>query len=182
MIFTAPSGAGKTTIVGHLLKKYSQLAFSISATTRSPRKGEIHGKDYYFLSLEEWNERVEKGDFLEWEEVYPNQYYGTLKSEVERLWDLGKIVIFDVEVKGAANIKKHYGEQALAVFVKPPSIEVLLERLKGRKTETPENVKKRMDRAILELTYEDNFDAILLNDKLELALQNAENILKKHIV
>ncbi len=182
LIFAAPSGAGKTTIVNHLLEKYEQLAFSISATTRSPRAGEIHGKNYYFLSLEEWQKRVESNDFLEWEEVYKQQYYGTLKSEVERLWAAGKVVIFDVDVKGALNIKKYYGEKALSIFVKPPSIEVLLERLSGRGTESAENIAKRAKKSTFELSFENKFDLVLLNDVLSKTLSKAEQIVEEFLL
>ena len=180
-IFTAPSGAGKTTIVKHLLQKYEGLAFSVSATTRQPRAHETHGKDYYFLSVEEWHQRIENGEFLEWEEVYENQYYGTLKSEVERLWALGKAVVFDIEVKGATNIKKYYGEQACAIFVKPPSPEILFERLRNRKTESEDSLRKRIARAAEELTYENTFDIVLLNDILEETLEQAEKIIEKYL-
>lgn len=179
IVFTAPSGAGKTTIVKHLLSKYDKLDFSVSATTRSPRPHEVHGKDYYFLSLEEWQQKVEEDDFLEWEEVYENQYYGSLKSEVERLWRLGKYVVFDMDVKGATNIKKIYGDRAVTVFVKPPSPEILFARLRNRQTEDEESLRKRIARAAEELTYEKTFDIVLLNDDLEICLRQAESVLEK---
>ena len=179
IVFTAPSGAGKTTIVKHLLSKYDKLAFSVSATTRVARQHEVHGKDYYFFSLEEWQQKVEEGDFLEWEEVYENQYYGSLKSEVERLWSLGKYVVFDMDVKGATNIKDIYGDKAITVFVKPPSPEILFSRLRNRQTEDEESLKKRIARATEELTYENTFDIVLLNDDLETCLRKAENIIDK---
>ncbi|MFK7947327.1 MAG: guanylate kinase [Saprospiraceae bacterium] len=179
IVFTAPSGAGKTTIVKHLLSKYDNLVFSVSATTRAARQHEIHGKDYYFLSLEEWQQKVEEDDFLEWEEVYENQYYGSLKSEVERLWSIGKYVVFDMDVKGATNIKKIYGDKAITVFVKPPSPEILFTRLRNRQTEDEESLRKRIARATEELTYEDTFDIVLLNDDLEVCLHKAESILEK---
>lgn len=181
IIFTAPSGAGKTTIVRHLLKKYDELDFSVSATNRAKRPHEEDGKDYYFLSTEEFEKRVEADDFLEWEEVYDQQYYGTLISEVERIWTNGKTVIFDIEVKGATNIKKRYPENSLAVFIKPPSPEILFERLRNRKTETPESLRKRIARATLELTYENKFDAVLVNDDLETAFADAEKIIENYI-
>lgn len=180
--FTAPSGAGKTTIVKHLLSKYDELAFSVSATTRAARPHEVHGKDYYFLSLEEWQQKIEEGDFLEWEEVYENQYYGSLKSEVERLWSIGKYVIFDMDVKGATNIKKIYGEKAITVFVKPPSSEILFTRLRNRQTESEESLRKRIARAAEELTYESTFDIVLLNDDLEVCLTKAEQIVEKIVL
>ncbi len=176
IIFTAPSGAGKTTIVRHLLKEIDSLAFSVSATSRPKRDHEIDGEHYYFLNPAEFRKRIENGDFLEWEEVYTGQYYGTLKSEIQRLWNEGKHIIFDIDVKGAANIKQNYPEGSLAVFVKPPSADILFERLQNRGTETPESYRKRVKRATLELTYEDKFDAVLLNDDLEKALVEAEKI------
>lgn len=176
IIFTAPSGAGKTTIVKHLLKVREDLAFSISACTRSQRYGEVNGLDYYFLSVEEFKRKVSAGDFVEYEEVYENQYYGTLKSEIERLKSLGKNVIFDIDVKGAVNIKKFYGDEALTVFVSPPSPEVLFERLKSRKTEDEESLRKRIARARIELGYENKFDVTLINNDLETALNDAEMI------
>lgn len=180
--FTAPSGAGKTTIVRHLLKTYDELAFSVSATTRAARSHEVHGKDYYFLSLEEWNQKIKEDDFLEWEEVYENQYYGTLKSEITRLWNLGKHVVFDIDVKGAMNIKKEYGDAAITVFVKPPSAEILFNRLRNRKTETAASLKKRIARATEELTYESKCDLVLLNDDLKECLQHSENLIEKHLL
>lgn len=178
IIFTAPSGAGKTTIVRHLLGKYDRLAFSVSATSRQKRAHEVHGKDYYFLSLEDWKTKISVGDFLEWEEVYTNQYYGTLKSEITRLSALGKCVVFDIDVKGAMNIKETYGEDAVVIFVKPPSREVLFQRLKGRETEDEESLRKRINRAAEELTYESKCDIVLLNDDLNEALENAEKIIE----
>ncbi|MFT6148630.1 MAG: guanylate kinase [Saprospiraceae bacterium] len=179
IVFTAPSGAGKTTIVRHLLAKYKELAFSVSATTRAARSHELQGKDYYFLSLKEWNQKIKEGDFLEWEEVYTEQYYGTLKSEIERLWGLGKHVLFDIDVKGATNIKKVYGDKAVTIFVKPPSPEILFSRLRNRQTEDEASLKKRIARAAEELTYEKNFDVVLLNDDLNACLQSAAQIIEK---
>jgi guanylate kinase len=176
IIVTAPSGAGKTTIVRHLLKTYDALAFSVSATNRAKRAHETDGVDYYFLSTEAFQQRITEGAFLEYEEVYDAQYYGTLRSEVERLWALGKCIIFDVDVKGALNIQKSFPDESLSVFIKPPSKKILLERLKNRKTETPESLKKRIDRATEELTYEKRFDKVIKNDILEEALAKAEKI------
>lgn len=167
VIVSAPSGAGKTSIVKFLLEKMPQLAFSISATSRPKRANEQHGKDYYFLAVEEFKKKLEGGDFLEWQEVYPNQFYGTLKSEVERLWGEGKIVIFDVDVLGGLNIKKIFGEKALSVFIQPPTVEELKNRLCGRGTETPESLKKRLDKAEYELSFAPQFDLIVVNDVLE---------------
>jgi guanylate kinase len=176
IIVTAPSGAGKTTIVHHLLKTFPELAFSVSATNRARRAHEQDGVDYYFLPTDVFQRLVTEGAFLEYEEVYDKQYYGTLKKEVERLWALGKGIIFDVDVRGAANIKRAYPEESLAIFIKPPSKEILMERLRNRKTETPESLKKRISRAELELTYEQSFDKVVVNDVLEQAFLDAENM------
>jgi guanylate kinase len=178
IIVTAPSGAGKTTIVHHLLKTYDTLAFSVSATNRARRAHEIDKVDYYFLSTTEFRRRVSNGDFLEYEEVYDDQFYGTLRSECERLWDLGKCVVFDVDVKGALNIKRAYPDESLAIFIQPPSEEVLFERLRNRKTETPESLKKRIARATEELTFAHKFDAIIVNDQLKQALSEAEQLVE----
>ena len=181
LIFTAPSGAGKTTIVRHLLGKYQQLAFSVSATTREKRPHEEDGRDYYFLSKTEFRRRIQEKEFVEWEEVYEDQFYGTLVSEVERIWAMGQHIIFDIDVRGAVNIKKRYGDQALAVFIKPPSPEVLFERLRSRKTESAKSLRRRIARARYELNYEDRFDRTLVNDQLEVALADAEAIVKEFI-
>lgn len=181
IIFTAPSGAGKTTIVKHLLKVRDDLAFSISACTRSQRYGEVNGLDYYFLSVAKFKKRVADGDFVEWEEVYENQFYGTLKPEVDRLTQMGKNVIFDIDVKGAVNIKNFYGDKALTIFVSPPSPEILFKRLKGRKTEDEESLKKRLARAREELTYERKFDVTLINNELETALSEAEYLVNTFV-
>jgi len=180
-IFTAPSGAGKTTIVRHLLKTYDFLDFSISATTREKRDHEVDGKDYYFLSPEEFRKRVAGGEFIEWEEVYENQYYGTLKSEVDRVWALGKHIVFDIEVKGATNIKNLYGDQCQAIFIKPPSLEILIQRLIDRQTESDASLKKRIARVKKEMTYQDTFDAVLVNDLLSVALKEAEFMIETFI-
>ena len=181
ILITAPSGAGKTTIVRHLLSKYDALDFSVSATTRDARPGEKDGEDYYFLSHEEFKSKIAANDFVEWEEVYANQFYGTLKSEVERIWKLGKHIIFDIEVNGARNIQKVYPKDTLSIFIQPPSEPELLNRLRGRKTEDEASLKKRMSRSVKELTYANYFDLILVNDVLEDALANAENILEAYL-
>jgi guanylate kinase len=175
IIFSAPSGAGKTTIVRHLLNIPSlKLSFSVSATSRPIRGKEENGKDYYFLSASDFMTRVKNGDFLEWEEVYTDQYYGTLKSEIHRIWESGYNVIFDVDVVGGLNLKKIFGNNALAIFVQPPSIEVLNFRLRNRSTETPEKIAMRIEKAAQEMKFANQFDYILINDKLEEALQQAE--------
>jgi guanylate kinase len=176
VIFSAPSGAGKTTIVHHLLKCNLNLAFSISACSRKQRVNEIHAKDYYFLSVEEFKSKIASNDFLEWEEVYTDNFYGTLKSEIDRIWSQGKHVIFDVDVVGGLNLKKHFAQRALAVFVMPPDIKTLEERLKLRSTETPESIARRMGKADQELQFANKFDYILLNDNMDKALKEAEKI------
>jgi guanylate kinase len=176
LILTAPSGAGKTTIVRHLLERFADLSFSVSATTRPPRPGEVHGVDYYFLSTEEFLRRVAAGDFVEYEEVYPGRYYGTLREEVERIWAAGKAVAFDIEVKGATNIKRHYPDNSLAVFVAPPSPEVLFQRLRDRSTEDADSLRVRMARAAEELSYGNSFDRVLVNDDLPTCLREAEEL------
>jgi len=175
---TAPSGAGKTTIARHLLSTFDELAFSVSATTREKRAHETDGKDYYFLTKEEFERRIKNDEFVEWEEVYEGQFYGTLKSEIERILAIGKYVIFDIDVKGATSIKRVYGDDAMVVFIKPPSPEVLFERLRNRKTESQKSLEKRIARAKRELTYEDKFDKVLMNDDLDIALRDAEQLIK----
>lgn len=181
IIFTAPSGAGKTTIVKHLLKQRDDLAFSISACTRPQRYGEINGLDYYFLSTEEFRRRVTANDFLEWEEVYEGQYYGTLRSEIERLWAEGKHVIFDIDVKGAHNIQRQYPKNSLTIFVKTRTPDVLFQRLRDRRTEDEESLRRRLGRAKEELSYENKFDVALVNDDLDAALQQAELLVNEFI-
>ena len=166
IIFSAPSGSGKTTVVKHLLAKYEFLEFSVSATTRKQRPGEVDGKDYYFFTEEEFREKLNEGAFLEHEEVYKGLYYGTLKSEVERIWAKGHIVIFDVDVVGGIHIKQFYGDQALAVFLRPPSIEILHERLLKRETEVEHQLKERIEKAHKELQFESRFDVVIVNDQL----------------
>jgi guanylate kinase len=178
IIFSAPSGSGKTTIVHHLLKKNFNLEFSISATSRAPRHTETHGKDYYFLSNEEFKSRVANDEFLEWEEVYAGCCYGTLRSEVERITSQGKNVIFDVDVVGGSNIKQQFGDEALAIFVQAPSIEELEKRLVARSTDTPEVIQKRVDKAAYELTFREKFDTVIVNDDLEKAFAEAEATLE----
>ncbi len=181
LVFSSPSGAGKTTIVHHLLKRFPSLAFSVSATTRPQRPHETHGKDYYFLTPEAFRKKIDEDAFVEWEEVYENTYYGTLRSEVERLLGEGRHVVFDVDVKGALNIKKQFGDRALAVFVMPPSVEELEKRLRHRSTDPEESIRERVAKAKIEMSYADKFDVILVNDILEETLRKAEEIVKKFI-
>lgn len=182
IIFSAPSGSGKSTIVQHLLSlEKLNLAFSISATSRAPRVKEQHGKEYYFLSIDEFKERIALGDFLEWEEVYAGNFYGTLKTEVERLWSLGKAVVFDIDVVGGLRIKEQFPDQSLAIFVKPPSIEELEKRLRNRQTESEDKIKMRLDKASQELAQAEKFDVIIENDDLQKALQEAENVVSNFL-
>jgi guanylate kinase len=181
IIFSAPSGAGKTTIVKHLLQQNLNLEFSISATSRGIRHTESNGKDYYFLSSDEFRQKIENDEFLEWEEVYAGTYYGTLKSEVERIRNNGKHVIFDVDVVGGSNIKKYYGNEALAIFIQPPSVEELRNRLVCRSTDAPEVIEKRVAKAEYELTFADKFDVIIVNHELEKAQQQAETVIREFI-
>ncbi|MFH1004809.1 MAG: guanylate kinase [Bacteroidota bacterium] len=176
IIFSAPSGAGKTTVVRHILKKFRDVEFSISACTRQRRLNEIDGKDYYFISAEEFKHKIKKHEFAEWEEVYPRQFYGTLKSEVKRIWSIGKQVIFDVDVQGGLNLKQQFGKKAFAIFIMPPSIEILEFRLKGRKTETKKGIVKRIDKAKQEILMAYQFDEILVNENLDTTCAEAENL------
>lgn len=178
IIFSAPSGSGKTTIVQHLLAKFPQLQFSISATTRPCRGQEVHGKDYHFLTVEEFNRKIEGGEFIEWEEVYAGRYYGTLKSELERIWSVNGMVVFDVDVKGGVNIKKFLGNKALAIFVMPPSVEELRKRLENRQTDSTEDIEARIQLAEQEMAYAKYFDKIIVNNKLEEAIAEAEQLVE----
>ena len=181
VIFSAPSGAGKTTIVRHLLGLPElNLAFSVSATTRALRGSEVHGHDYYFLSQSEFQTHIENGDLVEWEEVYPGKFYGTLKSELERLWEQGKTVVFDVDVVGGSNLKNVLGENALAIFIQPPSLDVLRSRLEGRGTETQERIEERMAKASWEMEQKVHFDRILINDDLLRACETAADWIKAY--
>ncbi len=181
IIFSAPSGAGKTTIVHHLLEEFPQLEFSVSACSRPMRKGETHGVDYYFLSLDEFKQKISDNDFVEWEEVYKDNFYGTLKVEIERIWKKGMHVIFDVDVVGGLNLKNQFGDLALAVFVMPPSIQHLEMRLRSRETENDESIARRIGKAANELKTADLFDKIILNDKLENAFEEAEKIISEFL-
>jgi len=181
IIFSAPSGAGKTTIVHHLLEQDLNLEFSISACSRDRREGEQDAVDYYFLGVDTFKEKIDNKEFLEWEEVYPNQFYGTLIAEVERILEAGNNVIFDVDVVGGLSIKKFYREQALAVFVQPPSIDHLKARLLKRSTESETSVNKRVEKASSELKYADQFDEILLNDNRVEAFQKAKEMVERFL-
>ena len=181
VIFSAPSGSGKTTIVQHLLGLDLNLEFSVSACSREPRKNEVHGKDYYFLSVEEFRENIEAGNFVEWEEVYTNMYYGTLKSELERIWSSGKHVVFDVDVVGGSNLKKIFGSDALGIFIQPPSLEVLEQRLRDRSTDSEEKIRTRLSKASEELGYAVEFDVIIINDQLDTALSEAEESIRNFL-
>jgi len=182
IVFSAPSGSGKTTIVRHLLSNTDlPLEFSISAASREPRGEEVHGKDYYFLSIEEFKQKIANDEFIEQEEVYKDNFYGTLKSEVERIWAKGKSVIFDIDVIGGLNIEKQFPEETLSVFVQPPSKEELEKRLRGRATETEEKIQMRLAKADRELGFAPKFDAIITNDNLELAKQEAFQLVSKFL-
>lgn len=181
IVFSAPSGSGKTTILKHLLERIPELEFSISATTRAPRGKEEQGKDYYFLSVEDFRKKVNEEAFVEWEEVYSACYYGTLKTEPERIWAKGHTVVFDVDVKGGLSLKKIYKKNALLIFVMPPSVEVLRQRLISRSTDAPEVIDQRVAKAESELTFAKDFDRILINDSLELAFEEAEHLVRTFI-
>ena len=182
IIFSAPSGAGKTTIVHHVLKKFSdQLEFSISACTRVKRPNEIDGKDYHFMTTEDFKSKIKKNEFVEWEEVYNGQFYGTLKSEIDRIWNSGKQVIFDLDIQGGLNLKHKFGRHSYAIFVMPPSVEILELRLKQRQTETPDSIAKRIEKAKREILVADQFDKILVNENLEKACADAEKLVSEFL-
>lgn len=181
IIVSAPSGAGKTSIVKHVLQFLPELRFSTSATTRKMREGEVNGQDYHFLTVDDFKKGIERDDFLEWEEVYANQFYGTLKSEIERIWNEGKTVIFDVDVKGGLNIKNYFGDNALAIFVEPPTIEELENRLRKRGTETEESLRKRVEKAEYELSFAPKFDRVILNDDLDTAREEMLHTIREFL-
>lgn len=181
VIFSAPSGAGKTTIVHALLKQLDFLKFSVSACNREPRTNEKNGIDYYFLSTEEFKKNIENDAFLEWEEVYANNFYGTLKSEVQRIWNEDKVVIFDVDVIGGLNLKKKLGKQALAIFVAPPTFETLEKRLRYRSTETEEKIQTRLGKAKYEMSFAEQFDTILVNEILENSVSDAKQLIETFV-
>lgn len=181
IIFSAPSGAGKTTIVQHILKKFPEVQFSISATTRAIRGDEVDAKDYYFISKEDFLHKVAKHEFVEFEEVYSGTFYGTLKSEIQRIWNSGNHVIFDLDVEGGLRLKKKYDKHALAIYVQAPSLDILIERLRGRGTDTEEKLKERIAKASKEMTYADKFDIILPNNDLTIACMEAEKLVAEFL-
>ena len=176
IIFSAPSGSGKTTIVRELLARHSNLEFSVSACSRVKRDNEVHGRDYYFLTPDEFRNKIDNREFVEWEEVYEGSYYGTLKSELERIWAKGNHVVFDVDVIGGANLKKKFGSRALAIFIMPPSIDELQKRLEYRGTETLESIAKRVGKANEEMEYAKGFDVVVVNEELSKAISDAEGV------
>jgi len=181
VVISAPSGAGKSTIVNDLLKNINSLAFSISACSRPKRKGEIEGEDYYFIPLDQFKNKIRNNEFLEWEEVYPNHFYGTLIAEIKKIWGEKKTVIFDVDVIGGIALKNYFNEKALSIFIDPPSIEVLFERLKKRDTDDKHSLKRRMEKAESELEYKSQFDQIITNDKLEIATRHTTKLVQNFI-
>ena len=179
LIFSAPSGSGKSTIVNHILGLYpDSMEFSVSATSRAPRGEEQDGKEYYFLTTEKFREMIEEGKFVEYEEVYEGRFYGTLKSECERIWANGHVIIFDVDVKGGVSLKKYFGDAALSIFIKAPSVEVLRERLVKRGTDSPEAIEERVAKAEQELAYAPQFDYLLVNDDLNTAYAESEKVVE----
>ena len=181
LIFSAPSGSGKSTVVNHLLGLHPEFEFSVSATSRPPRGQEQDGVEYYFLDAEEFLSRIADDAFVEYEEVYPGRFYGTLKSEVERIWANGHVILFDVDVKGGVSLKKYFGDQALSVFIQAPSVEELRRRLVLRGTDSEEDIEKRVAKASEEMTYADKFDYVLVNDDLQTALKEAEDVVDKYL-
>ncbi len=181
IIISAPSGSGKTTLVKHILSSLNNISFSVSACSRKPRQNEIDGKDYFFLTLSDFKTKIENDEFIEWEEVYKNHFYGTLNSEVEKMRKTGRHVAFDVDVAGGVSIKSKFGNDALAIFIKPPSIDALKQRLIGRATDNSENITTRIEKADLELTYEDKFDVTIINDNLTEAKKEIVDLISKFI-
>lgn len=176
IIITAPSGAGKTSITHHLLRHFPQLSFSVSAATRQPRHNEVHGKDYYFMSEQEFKHKIAENEFIEWEMVYEGKYYGTLKSEIHRMWAEGKVPVLDIDVKGAIHVESQFDEKAFTIFIEAPSVDVLRKRLESRGTETPETLATRLNKAAYELSFKDSFDAVIVNDVLHVAQAQAVEI------
>lgn len=181
VIFSAPSGSGKSTIVHHILELHPEMEFSVSAASRSPRGAEQDGIDYYFITPEEFRRKIDNDEFVEYEQVYEGRYYGTLKKEVQRIWDKGNVIIFDVDVKGGVNLKKYFGDQALSVFIQAPSIDELRRRLVNRGTDSEEDINARVAKAAEEMTFADHFDYILINDKLEKAFEDIDKVVDKFL-
>ena len=182
IIFSAPSGAGKTTIVRALLDSLSELSFSISACSRDPRGQEVNGKDYHFIGIEGFKNKIKNNEFVEWEEVYQDHFYGTLNSELIRIWNVNKTVVFDVDVKGGMSLKKKFGKKALAIFVMPPSLMVLEERLRNRNTDSEQKIQQRLEKAEQEIALSSGFDVILKNDQLDNAISDAKAIVNQFLV
>lgn len=181
LIFSAPSGSGKSTIVNHILGLHPEVEFSISATSRAPRGAEKDGVEYYFLSVEDFKSRIQNGDFVEYEQVYEGRFYGTLKSEVERIWAKGHVIVFDVDVKGGVSLKKYFGDSALSVFIQAPSVEELRRRLVFRATDSADAIEERVAKAAEEMTYAPRFDKVLINDNLEKAYREAESLVDEFL-
>jgi len=181
IIITAPSGAGKTSITHYLLKSIPQLSFSISAATRKPRGYEKDKADYYFISEEEFKQKIQHDEFVEWEMVYEGKYYGTLKSELQRIWDMGKIPLLDIDVKGAIHVQQQYPKTSLSIFVEPPSIEELKNRLRSRGTETDESLQARINKATYEISFKHSFNKVIINDELDRACKEAEKVVKEFL-
>ena len=181
IMLTAPSGAGKTSITKYLLQAFPQLSFSVSAATRKPRGNEVDGKDYYFLSEEDFKAKIANDEFVEWEMVYEGNYYGTLKSEIYRMWQNGQVPVLDIDVKGAIHVESLFGKACLAIFIQAPSIDELRKRLESRNTDTPENIEIRINKASYELSFKDKFDAIIVNDDLTKAQQQAKGLVERFL-
>lgn len=181
IIITAPSGAGKTSITQFLLAKYPQLAFSISAATRAPRAGEQNGREYWFMTVEEFKQKIKEDAFIEWEMVYEGKYYGTLKSEITRIWNNNQVPVLDIDVKGAIHVQQEYGANVLSIFIEPPSVDVLKARLESRGTETPECLAARINKASYEISFKHHFNKIIINDHLEKACAEAEATIKNFL-
>lgn len=181
IVITAPSGAGKTSITRHLLQTFPQLAFSVSAATREARGSEVHGKDYYFLPLEDFQEKIKNNRFIEWEMVYQGKYYGTLRSELERIWENGQVPVLDIDVKGAIHVQQQFNDSTLSIFIEPPSIDELKRRLESRGTESEKSLQDRVNKASYEISFKQHFNAVILNDDLTLACSKAEEVIRNFL-